>query len=251
VTCLAGFVVLGFGLLTASSVPAETAHRYQSDAYGYSIAIPDGWERVPRDVVEQHFPGATRERTPYVYDVVFDEPDTPRFRGAYIVVQVTPYEALLEDGQSQMRGQDIRALLERKAERSVVRRAEDKRTVSEAVDNAAQSKGISHYDPATQTYAMAMDVPVRDFRTVRGQIYGWFGEDSLVEVTIFVPSDQWSAYRALYIDTAQSFAFDDGAVYQPNVWHELPPQVLWGVVALLVLSALVAAGVLLRAGAEQ
>ncbi|MGM0559288.1 MAG: hypothetical protein ACQEVA_23090, partial [Myxococcota bacterium] len=238
-TFLTSVALVGFCLFYPSIAAAQGT--YQSNAYDYSIAVPDGWEKVPRDVVEQQFPAATREDTPYVYDVVFDKADGPRFRDAYMIVQVTPYENLVRDGQSYLREQDIRALLERKSELNRTEEATGERTVEQGVDVSASSMGVSHYDPSSHTYAMAMDVPVRGVGNMRGQIYGWFGDDVLVELTMYVPADRWEDYRPLYVETVESFEFDAGADYQQGLLDELPPLVRQAGLALLLFGAIIGA----------
>lgn len=229
--CCAALAVLLIPLVSSAQEPA----RYHSDDYDYSIDFPEGWEQVPEREVEEDFPAARDENSPSVYDAVFArKTDGPRYGSAYMILRVTPYSALVRDKQPYLREQDIRQLLERKSSRNRLEVSTGDRSVERSVEIAAREQDVSHYDPHSHTYATAADIPVRDIGKMRGQIYGWFGDDVLVELTLHVHSKLWDKYRPLYIDTVESFEFDDGAEYEPGFWNELPPLVRQAGLALLL-----------------
>jgi hypothetical protein len=206
-------IAAAISAVAPSAVEARTVSRPQ---HGYSIEVPDDWVEVPdaelRAIViaTQKTPG----KNGMVWDIAFQPatPDRPWLAYPYMVVQILPYRGF--GLQRQLAENEFRGFIAAMANLDMEKVAKDALTpeASKAINSVKQ--GVPRLDTAARRYFLPFATTMQDIGPVRGQAYGFFGHDAMVQIGAFSETGEWATFGPLGQRIADSFKFD--ATHQYN-----------------------------------
>ncbi len=182
-------------LLPGPTAAAETFH---SEAHGYSVEIPDGWTRIPANIIEDSSANAGLKGSPVTIDAAFQstQPGT-WFVYPYVTVQVLPYSSAGLDRQ--IREDEFQSVLD-----AISGAADgDKKTSS---GNVALTR--PKLDREGRSFSWILRLSAGNLGRVRGEVHGFFGRQALVQVMFYVRQSEWALYQSQRRSVLGSFQFD-------------------------------------------
>ncbi len=185
-----------------------------SEAYGYQIAIPQGWVEIPDDVLKETFAKILNAEAQkrIVQDKGFQlDSSEDWLEYPYVLVQPILYSRF---GRSSQINEDeflefVRALTGLNTD-NVVNNALSK-DAGDILENVAA--GMAELDSSNRRFFWHMKMTVKDVGQVRGLVCGYFGRNSLVQVSFYAKSDDWDKYKVVRKAFLDSFRFDSGSAY--------------------------------------
>lgn len=190
------------------------AGSYHSTACGYTLSIPDDWKQIPDSDLQRTMGAVANPNAPhpYSFDAGFQQASDERsLTYPYLIVQILPYSNFGSGGQinEDQFPEVIKALTG----------ANLKKAVDSQISPQAKSLigGSSLGDPTLDTpnrrYIVPITMTVAGLGPVHGELAGFFGKDSLVQVMYYCKAADWDQYSPMMKTIANSFQFDPDRAY--------------------------------------
>jgi len=200
--------------LAVGGVQSALAETYHSESFGFSIDVPDGWVRVPDEVVQQSkmILFSRKAQTKIIFDAAFQQTEGDRwFHHPYVVIQVCPYAFLGADHIPTEA--EFPYLIERTSgsdgQRMLDEMASDQ--AREAMTDSQQ--GEVELDREARRYRLPVAIEAPAIGTIRGEFTGFFGRRAIVQLMFYDLEGGWNDSAAVRQQLAGSFRFDANAAY--------------------------------------
>lgn len=222
---------------------AKGENLYHSDDHGYSITIPAGWQRVPKEIMQQQYEKhlSAKARQTVIHDVQFQlESQGEWFEGPFVLIQVIYYSKL---GMAKAPHPDEFETLTRLITGVDIEKAKSDGVWSKDVQDSLSGAKIYDIsaDKAKYRYTFVSEATMTDSSKFVSNVTGFFGSKAIVQLSYngdagtdeirFV--GDWSAF-------VESFSFDVLEKYRvarrrPSVGEKmLVDFALYGIVAVVI-----------------
>jgi hypothetical protein len=188
----------GILCLLATTAYAQPPARYENPTLHYSVSIPDGWEEVPRDVLDEvaglveQETGITQQR----YEAGFQKAADQWFAYPYVIIQHHRVgNATFEDLAKAFNAMPVSKVLDRLKEQDVV--------------SNMQLSGAT-IDTDRGLILLPVSMEVAEIGPVRGLSAFKRGREGLVQLSFYARADEFSRYRATIATLLSSLTFAQG-----------------------------------------
>lgn len=209
--------------------PICTAEQFHSTSYGYHLDLPQGWVKIPQNVLQETFAAFLKQNaaTIIIYDAGFQLDSAKRWlEYPYVLVQSLPYDKcglhrqINEDEFPKyvrmMAGLDADSLVDK-----IV--SSDARHLLGKLD-----VGKPKLDTGNRRYLWTMDIDVQGIGPVRGLVVGYFGRDLIVQVIFYSRHADWDRHSDARWAIVDSFRFDPHKAYSTQLAATNPsPPSIW------------------------
>lgn len=219
--CAPSYVVMSLALtavLTFSDcTPTVRAESFHSADYHYTIEIPQEWMPVPQEVLNDvlRMTGQQPERSPMVFDAVFQDPSTEAWlTPPYVMIQVLPFARM---GLNRQPREDEIPQIVRGITASNVRQTA-KKTVTEPLQDMVNTAAFSNQqiDLKNQRFSYETDMTVPGFGEVHGDAIAFVGRTAMVQVILYSRPNDRSEVAPIRESLVRSFHFDPDAAYDES-----------------------------------
>lgn len=208
-------IALGASIALA---PICNADQYHSKSFIYRIELPQDWIEIPQNVLHETVDALMNQKssTSIIYDAGFQLDSTDHwFEYPYVMVQILPYAKF---GSHRQINEDEFPEFVRRLTGINVGKLLDK-TVSSDVRQlfANIDTGKPQLDVANRRYFWAINMDVQDIGPIRSIIVGYFGRNSIVQVTFSTRRAEWNRYADARETIFNSFSFYPNKAYSVQV----------------------------------
>jgi hypothetical protein len=189
------------------------ASDFHSIAYGYHLYLPDGWVRIPPNVIQATLdvvqdPAAAPQ---VVYEAGFQLDSASNWlEYPYILVQPLPYGT-----RGQIDADDFEEAVRYIAGLDLVDELDGSlsHVGKELVDLNRVQSGRPRLDATNRRFLWIIDMDLEGRGPVRGLVVGHFGRHSLVQVAFYCLRSEWDRYSGVGLAILNSFRFDSNTAY--------------------------------------
>ncbi len=210
-THLTRIVCLAFSLLFAASTTSGDTLR--SNRHGYTIDMPEGWTRIPPEVIQEVFDVMLDESSQnrIVFDLGTQPADAEWLDYPYALVQVQNYRAMGLDRQITV--DDFERVVSELTGGNAAQNVGD-RMRDDYRDMMSDIKiGEVQLDVPNRRYTWSLDTEVQGVGPVRAVTAGHFGRDAMIQVGFYCKRDEWEQHHDAAIHIIESFEFDTDRVF--------------------------------------
>lgn len=231
--------------------------RFHSETNGYSFAIPNGWVKIPANIVQERseLVLSANGQSDISYEAAFQTTSKEKwFQYPYVLFQVLEYshfglnrqprESEFKSILSAISGIDVTDVVER------ITTPEVKQIYSDI------GRGKAYLDTENRLYMFGMEANVAPVGRIKGKIIGYIGKYAIVQVMFYDTVTNWERSKPDMDLIFGSFRFDTATEYKSNegVWTMENGSVLWrllkafvgGAGAFLVIAIVIIGGLLLK-----
>jgi|GEM_PF-994305 len=205
-------LLIGLQALPVSGQPSV----YRSDSNGYSLTIPDGWVRIPDDILRNTVKKMLKPDQALLYDAGFQPPTAPHwFAYPYVLVQIIRYADFGLDRQPSE--EEAAKFVEKIANFDLRKGFRD--AISDDFQNLMHSgeAGESFYDKTSHRFGFPLMLELKNVGKVRGLCAGYVGKGVIVQLLFYAKQDDWKRYQKTWTTLADSLTLDPEAAYDPSL----------------------------------
>ena len=219
------------GVVLLSSVPA-LALEYSNDALHYRIVLPDGWEEIPKDVIDEAFAGIAAQSgtAPQQYEAGFQESSAQYFTYPYVLIQHEP----LASGTISQIAKSLSKTLGDVEEYRVIQKLKS----SGLVTNIGFGQPVA--DSRRKMILTHMESEYAGVETIKALLATAPGKQGMVNIYFYARKSEYEDYLSVAESVLDGFAFDSGYEY---TWARAVAQspIFSGVLGKAVAGAIAAA----------
>jgi hypothetical protein len=211
-------VILFVPVLSGDICLAGSKRGFHSEANGYSISIPDGWIKIPDEILAERFkfPASAESKASYSFEMGFQQSASGQwFEYPYVLVQVMTYSNFRLNRQihksefkkiiSGMTGLDMDDVINENIS------ADAKGLITEG------TLGRVSLDEENKLYVFGLEMNVADVGKIQGQGVGHFGRYSIIQVNFYALKSNWNQTTAERELIQGSFKFDPATAYNEDI----------------------------------
>ncbi|HEV8378862.1 MAG TPA: hypothetical protein VGQ99_12570 [Tepidisphaeraceae bacterium] len=194
-----------FAAVLIASLPAGAAESFTGG--GYAITPPDGWVRIPQDVVQTTMQKVMDGKNATTVDAVFQLQGRPWFSYPYVMVQTIPYPG--QPNESQMK-----EIIRQMTGPGFMDKSKGNITpqVQKILDS--NSMTISELDTSSHTSNAFHQQVVEPFGKITGMMNSHFGSRGMVNINSYAREDDFTKYMPQFSQINNSFQWNSGEEYQ-------------------------------------
>jgi len=177
----------------------------------YTIIVPDGWVRIPPNLVTKRMAEVSSDRTlrfPYAFQL---EVNKTWFSYPYVVVQEIDYPGEKEPTEKE---------------------------IEEIAKHAGGSGSMPQLDMTNHRFATAIKQNVPGVGPISGQINGHIGRTQAVNINVYARDGDFNTYAAQFNQINNSFQWDRNQEYQATSAGTsnqlLPRMIAGGIIGIIV-----------------
>lgn len=215
---LFSFSVVFFTVLFSSNVCLANSKRpFHSEANGYSISIPDGWIKIPDEVVAERFKflSSTESKAVYSFEMAFQQSSSGQwFVYPYVLVQVMTYSKM--GLNRQIHKSEFKKII------SGLTGLDMDDVINENISDDAKSFvsggaiGEVSLDQENNLYVFGLEMNIDGVGKIRGQVGGHFGRHSIIQVNFYDLKSNWNLTATERELIQESFMFDPAMAYNED-----------------------------------
>ncbi len=210
---------MGLLVLTSGISPAGAEEsRYTSRQTGYSLVVPQGWEQISDEVIQDFF---NRSFSPSLKSVSSLEAGfqvqngDETFSSAYAIVQVMPYAKLGITGPiTDQMVENFVAEIRNANLNDALKDGRLNKDVSASISDAR--KGTDSFDKQRRRYIWTIDTTLANSTQMHGVCAVHFGPDAIVQVMFYAPKSEWDNHWTVCGQMIESFRFETAGVLNVN-----------------------------------
>jgi hypothetical protein len=194
-----------FAVLLIASLPAGAGESFTGGSY--TITAPDGWVRIPQDVVQTTMQKVMNGKNATTVDAVFQLQGRPWFTYPYVMVQTVPYpgqpnEAQMREVIRQMTGPGFMD--------------KSKGNITPQVQKILDGNSMKNreLDTSNQTSNAFHQQVVEPFGKITGMMNTHFGRHGMVNINSYAREDDFGTYMPQFGQINSSFGWSSGEEYQ-------------------------------------
>jgi hypothetical protein len=230
-----------WGTVLCLTTLASADQTYHGRSFGYNLTIPDGWEQINDQTVQQTWSRLMRRPSQAIADAGFQKTAPEPFTYPYAMVQVVPYPNGKQPNEKQiaqvisvMTGADMNKLMK-----------EHGSAEAQKLMTSSAAAGPVTYDPATYSYQQTIANNILGIGPIRGKAHGHFGKSALVVVVAYDKSETYAQNEPQMQALGNSFHFDQASAYDTSRNGMTPARM--GVVAGIVIAVIIVGRLVRRA----
>jgi hypothetical protein len=210
--------VVFLAVLFSSNVCLAGSKRlFQSEANGYSIAIPDGWVKIPDEILAERFKFlfSTGSKAVYSFEMAYQQSSSGQwFEYPYVLVQVMTYSKM--GLNRQIYKSEFKKII------SGLTGLDMDDVINEHISDDAKgfvsggAIGEVSLDQENNLYVVGLEMNVDGVGRIQGQGAGHFGQYSIIQVNFYDLKSNWNLTTAERELIQESFKFDPSVAYNED-----------------------------------
>jgi len=209
-------------LFSSNMCLAGSKRHFRSEANGYSIAIPDGWVKVPDEIVTERFKflSSTESKAAYSFEMAFQQSSSGQwFVYPYVLVQAMTYSKIGLDRQIQK--SEFKKII------SGLTGLDIDDVINENISDDAKgfisggAIGEVLLDQENNLYVFGLEMNVDGVGKIQGQVAGHFGRHSIIQVNFYDLKSNWGQTATERELIQESFNFDPAMAYNEDAQKQV------------------------------